>query len=264
LSSIAPDRVRPVGRDDASQCAGRRRRLRLLRQPQSVVLGVSSARPVRHRRHARALTLTSPQTGERDVCLGMLARLERREPITVIGDKGYAGRDFQTHAAALGARIIRPRRKDEPGPGPHLAPIRQRVESIFWTAKDMLCLEDHRARELHTLRARRKRTSSCSQTRRANARRPCGWRYLNDVQHHRGVQHSVVARPGSARHHQASDNHGGSRALAKSRCTLVGGFAARWSTHCLVAARAGRPAGILRGCRARCPFPQQARGGGVR
>jgi hypothetical protein len=36
----------------------------------------------------------------------------------------------------------------------HLAPIRQYVESIFWTAKDMLGLEDHGARELHTLRAR--------------------------------------------------------------------------------------------------------------
>jgi hypothetical protein len=34
------------------------------------------------------------------------------------------------------ALIVRPRRKDEPGPGPHLAPIRQRIESIFWTCKD--------------------------------------------------------------------------------------------------------------------------------
>jgi len=102
----------------------------------------------------RALTLTSPKTGEREVCLNMLARLDRRGPVTVIGDKGYAGRDFETQAAELGARIVRPRRKDEPGRGPHLAPIRQRVESIFWTGKDMLCLEDHRARELHTLRAR--------------------------------------------------------------------------------------------------------------
>ena len=102
----------------------------------------------------RALALTSPKTGEREVCLDMLARLDRRGPVTVIGDKGYAGRDFEAHAAELGARIVRPRRKDEPGRGPHLAPIRQCVESIFWTGKDMLGLEDHRARELHTLRAR--------------------------------------------------------------------------------------------------------------
>jgi transposase len=74
--------------------------------------------------------------------------------VTVIGDKGYAGRDFQAHATDLNATIVRPRRKDEPGKGPHLAPLRQRVESIFWTAKDMLGLEAHGARELHTLRCR--------------------------------------------------------------------------------------------------------------
>lgn len=91
----------------------------------------------------RALALTSPKIGEREVCLGMLDRLDHRGPLTVIGDKGYAGRDFETDAAGLGALILRPRRKDEPGRGPHLAPIRQRVESIFQTAKQMLGLEDH-------------------------------------------------------------------------------------------------------------------------
>jgi hypothetical protein len=91
----------------------------------------------------RALALTSPKIGERDVCLGMLDRLGHHGPITIIGDKGYAGHDFQTDAADLGALIVRPRRKDEPGQGPHLAPIRQRVESIFQTAKHMLGLEDH-------------------------------------------------------------------------------------------------------------------------
>lgn len=102
----------------------------------------------------RALALTSPKTGEREVCLGMLDRLGHNGAVCVIGDKGYAGRDFQANAADLGATIVRPRRKDEPGKGPHLAPLRQRVESIFWTAKDMLALEHHGARELHTLRCR--------------------------------------------------------------------------------------------------------------
>jgi hypothetical protein len=51
--------------------------------------------------------------------------------VTVIGDKGYAGRDFEADAHALGALIVRPRRKDEPGRSPHLAPIRQRIESIY-------------------------------------------------------------------------------------------------------------------------------------
>ena len=49
---------------------------------------------------------------------------------------------------------MRPRRKDEPGRGPHLAPLRQRIESIYWTAKDVLTLERHGARTLRGLRAR--------------------------------------------------------------------------------------------------------------
>jgi len=102
----------------------------------------------------RALRLTSAKTGERDVALDMFAQMHRAGPLTAVGDKGYAGSDFEARAAELDVLIVRPRRKDEPGKGPHLAPIRQCVESIFWTAKDMLGLEDHGARELHTLRTR--------------------------------------------------------------------------------------------------------------
>jgi len=102
----------------------------------------------------RAMALTSPKASEREVCLGLLQRVNRHGPITVIGDKGYAGRDFQRQAADLEALIVRPRRKDEPGRGLHLAPIRQRIESIYWTAKDILTLERHGARTLRGLRAR--------------------------------------------------------------------------------------------------------------
>jgi len=49
---------------------------------------------------------------------------------------------------------VRPRRKDEPGRGQHLAPIRQRIESIFQTCKDLLTLERHGARTLPGLRER--------------------------------------------------------------------------------------------------------------
>jgi hypothetical protein len=69
-------------------------------------------------------------------------------------DKGYAGREFEHSAADLDATIIRPRRKDEPGKTPHLAPIRQRIESIFQTCKDLLTLERHGARTLHGLTTR--------------------------------------------------------------------------------------------------------------
>jgi hypothetical protein len=74
--------------------------------------------------------------------------------VTLIGDKGYAGREFAIRVGDLDATIARPRRKDEPGRGPHLAPIRQRIESIFWTCRDILTLERHGARTLPGLRER--------------------------------------------------------------------------------------------------------------
>jgi hypothetical protein len=102
----------------------------------------------------RAMALTSPKASEREICLQLLARVNRHGPLTVIADKGYAGREFERDAQSLGALIVRSRRKDEPRRGPHLAPIRQRIESIYWTAKDVLTLERHGARTLRGLRAR--------------------------------------------------------------------------------------------------------------
>ena len=102
----------------------------------------------------RALKLTSPKRDEREVGLELLAHCNRAGGETLLGDKGYAGRDFQLAVSELGATIIRPRRKDEPGRGPHLAPIRQRIESIFWTCKDLLTLERHGARTLPGIRER--------------------------------------------------------------------------------------------------------------
>jgi hypothetical protein len=100
------------------------------------------------------MALTSPKASERDVCLQLLARVNRNGPVTVIGDKGYAGREIERDAQSLGALIIRPRRKDEPGRALPLAPIRQRIESIYWTTKDILTLERHGARTLAGLRER--------------------------------------------------------------------------------------------------------------
>jgi len=102
----------------------------------------------------RAISLCSPKRDERTVALEMLARARRSGGETVIGDKGYAGREFAAKAAELDATIIRPARKDEPDNHIHLAPIRQRIESIFWTLKGQLSLERHGARTLHNLRAR--------------------------------------------------------------------------------------------------------------
>lgn len=102
----------------------------------------------------RALQLTSPKTPEREVCLKLLARLDRDQPITIVGDKGYAGREFEQTVSQQHATIVRPQRRDEAGPRPHLAPIRQRIESIFHTCKDLLTLERHGARTLHGLGTR--------------------------------------------------------------------------------------------------------------
>ena len=66
----------------------------------------------------------------------------------------FRGKDFEAELAELDATIMRPRRKGEKGKGPHLAPIRQRIESIFWTCKDVLTLERHGARTLNNLRVR--------------------------------------------------------------------------------------------------------------
>jgi hypothetical protein len=86
------------------------------------------------------------------VGIELLERANRVGGETVIADKGYAGRDFAAAAGQLEATIVRPARKDEPDSSLHLAPIRQWIESIFWTCKDILTLERHGARTLHNVR----------------------------------------------------------------------------------------------------------------
>ena len=102
----------------------------------------------------RAFTLASPKRDEHEVGIELLERASRVGGEIVIGDKGYGGRDFATAVEELEATIVRPARKDEAHDAIHLAPIRQRIESIFWTCKDILTLERHCARTLHNLRAR--------------------------------------------------------------------------------------------------------------
>jgi Transposase DDE domain len=101
----------------------------------------------------RAARLVSADRPERDVALPLLARaLHGGE--TIVCDKGYAGREFEQAVSELGGLIVRPARKNEPDSGVHLAPIRQRIESVFVTFKDLLSLERHGARTPANLRAR--------------------------------------------------------------------------------------------------------------
>ena len=100
----------------------------------------------------RAAELCRADRPEREVALQLLARPRGGE--IVVADKGYAGRDFRVAVAERGRALVRPRRADEPGHGPFLGLIRQRVESVFQTLKDLLTLERHGARTPEGLRAR--------------------------------------------------------------------------------------------------------------
>jgi hypothetical protein len=101
----------------------------------------------------RAAALVAADRPEREVALTLLPRaLSGGE--TIVCDKGYAGREFADAVDALGASVLRPPRQNEPQVGPHLAPIRQRIESVFWTCKDLLTLERHGARTPRNLFAR--------------------------------------------------------------------------------------------------------------
>ncbi|MGI0130816.1 MAG: IS982 family transposase [Thermoplasmata archaeon] len=101
----------------------------------------------------RAAALVAADRPEREVALTLLPRaLTGGE--TIICDKGYAGREFASAVETLGGIVARPPRATEPQTGPHLAPIRQRIESVFWTCKDILTLERHGARTPRNLLAR--------------------------------------------------------------------------------------------------------------
>ena len=101
----------------------------------------------------RAAALVAADRPEREVALTLLPRA-RAGGETIVCDKGYAGSGFAASVARLGATVVRPARKNEAEQGPQLAPIRQRIESVFFTCKDLLSLERHGARTPRNLFAR--------------------------------------------------------------------------------------------------------------
>jgi hypothetical protein len=84
---------------------------------------------------------------EREVAKEMLERVSL-EGYTVVADKGFAGEDFEHHMALLGTRFLRPDRKGERRRHGSLGPVRQWIESVFWTCKGQLALERHGGRTL--------------------------------------------------------------------------------------------------------------------
>jgi Transposase DDE domain len=101
----------------------------------------------------RAAALVAADRGEREVALKTLPGALRGGE-TIVCDKGYAGHQFASTLAAWGASVVRPARRNEPDQGVHLPPLRQRIDSVFHTCKDLLSLERHGARTPRNLFAR--------------------------------------------------------------------------------------------------------------
>lgn len=97
-----------------------------------------------------AFELAPANAPERTVAAEMLERVELAG-YTVLADKGFAGEEFEQHIAALGARLLRPDRKNEPARHGSLGGVRQWIESVIWTCKGQLTLEHHGRRTLEGL-----------------------------------------------------------------------------------------------------------------
>jgi DDE family transposase len=93
--------------------------------------------------------LTGAKADEREVLLDILdtdpALTAGRVGQTVIADKNYYGREFETTLAEAGLNLLRPARKGEPprAGARFFTPLRQVIESINDTFKGQLDLEQH-------------------------------------------------------------------------------------------------------------------------
>lgn len=101
--------------------------------------------------------LANPKLGEREVTQALLERDHHliRTGQVIIGDKGFAGRDFEHFITTeLGAHLIRPDRADEKPRFGNVARYRQHIEAIIDTLKGQLTLEDHAGRTMAGVYAR--------------------------------------------------------------------------------------------------------------
>ncbi len=99
-----------------------------------------------------SFALTNAKTDEREVARDLLdidpALLADRKGQTLIADKGYRSKEFETFLADLDINFVRPATKTEtPRPDRrYLRPLRQIIESINQTFKAQLDLERHGGR----------------------------------------------------------------------------------------------------------------------
>ena len=107
-----------------------------------------------------AFALTGAKADERDTLIGMLAAdptlLATHPDPTVMADKNYYGRQFETDIAEVGITLLRPARKGETPRAGHrfFRPLRQVIESINNTLKTQLDLERHGGRTIAGVAAR--------------------------------------------------------------------------------------------------------------
>lgn len=99
-----------------------------------------------------AFVLKGAKADERETLLDILATepalAADRPGQTLIGDKNYFGREFETQMTGLGLHLLRPARTGEAeraGSRP-FRPLRQVIESINETFKGQLDLKRHRGR----------------------------------------------------------------------------------------------------------------------
>jgi hypothetical protein len=87
---------------------------------------------------------------EREVAAAMLDRMRREGMLhgneIVIGDKGFAGKEFEQIVTELATAFLRPDRNNEPVRHGSLGRVRQWIESIIDTIKGQLSLERHGGR----------------------------------------------------------------------------------------------------------------------
>jgi hypothetical protein len=123
------------GHDTSHHCFYWGARLLLVCTPEGTVTGFGLANP--------------KLVGERQAVEAMLGSVPANRPTPgtlLVGDKGFAGHDFQAFLAGLDLGITRPARSDESDPGGFPNWLRQRVEAVIWTLKHQLGLDRHGGR----------------------------------------------------------------------------------------------------------------------
>jgi hypothetical protein len=102
--------------------------------------------------------LAAANEPEREVAAALLDRMRRDGSLQgfeiLIGDKGFAGAEFEQLVSELASTFVRPDRKDEKPRHGNLGGIRQWIESIIQTTKAQLSLERHGGRTLEGVWAR--------------------------------------------------------------------------------------------------------------